>query len=295
MHARRWFVRLAPAIGVAAALAGWGLWPLSAPSCCAGPLAKCTGSSFCRACKNCSSCGHCNSGGSCGTCSRPAPVVTGPSAEQRRREQEARKAAEERRRQEQARAEAASSAESAARAAAAARAEAARASAARATSLLRFGQSLEDDGKVSGALSNYRKLLASHPESEQATTAADRQEKIGRAREVVRVEDGLTVVVRVDDQEVPVRLAGVDPVEGESPAARAFLGSLLTGRKVHVDHDPVRDGKDDDGRYLAYLFRSPDGLFVNRGLIAAGHAVPADVPPFRIRFPLDPPAEQSRR
>lgn len=37
-----------------------------------GNLAKCTGSSSCRACKTCAYCAHCNNGGSCGVCSGKA-------------------------------------------------------------------------------------------------------------------------------------------------------------------------------------------------------------------------------
>jgi endonuclease YncB( thermonuclease family) len=201
-------------------------------------------------------------------------VVTRPSAEQIRREAEARAAAERRREEERARA-------------AQARAEAvARSEAARAATLLKSGLALENDGKIDGALSTYRKVLTTYPGTEQAGSAAERQEKVGRACEVVSVEDDLVVILRVGDREVPARLAGVELAGGSQAAARASLSSLLSGRAVHVDHDPGRDGKDGEGRYLVYLFRSPDGRFINQAVITEGHARPATLPSYRARFPL---------
>lgn len=51
------------------------LKPLKRPAL--GKLARCTGSSSCRACTNCSRCGHCSAGGSCGVCADySAPVRT---------------------------------------------------------------------------------------------------------------------------------------------------------------------------------------------------------------------------
>ena len=51
------------------------LKPLKRPAL--GKLARCTGSSSCRACTNCSRCAHCSAGGSCGVCADySAPVRT---------------------------------------------------------------------------------------------------------------------------------------------------------------------------------------------------------------------------
>jgi hypothetical protein len=58
--------------------AGLALRP-SPPSCCASPLASCSGSASCSACKNCRYCAHCKGGGTCGVCSRSTATVTPPA------------------------------------------------------------------------------------------------------------------------------------------------------------------------------------------------------------------------
>ena len=101
---------------------------------------------------------------------------------------------------------------------------------------------------------------------------------------VVRIVDGDTLVVTGG---VRVRLIGINtpesvdprrPVECFGQEASAALGRLVPpGTTVRLVHDVERT--DDFGRTLAYLYRRPDGLFVNAALVEQGFAEPATYPP----------------
>jgi micrococcal nuclease len=108
---------------------------------------------------------------------------------------------------------------------------------------------------------------------------------------VVRVVDGDTIVVRLPgDREERVRYIGVDTPESVKPgtpvqcfahAASAENERLVEGRRVRL----VRDAEERDryGRLLAYVYRLPDGLFVNAELVRGGFARPLTIPP-NVRF-----------
>lgn len=107
---------------------------------------------------------------------------------------------------------------------------------------------------------------------------------------VLRVVDGDTVVVRLNARETTIRLVGVDtpetvhpnkPVEAFGKQASAFTHELLDGRTVRVVFPPDHERQDRYGRTLAYLYRQPDGLFVNLEIVKQGygHAY--------TRFPFD--------
>jgi micrococcal nuclease len=96
---------------------------------------------------------------------------------------------------------------------------------------------------------------------------------------VERIVDGDTVVVRLDGRSTRIRLIGVDtpesvdprrPVERFGREATAFLKELVEGRSVRVEFEPGRSHRDRYGRTLAYLYRQPDGLFVNLEIVARG-------------------------
>lgn len=98
--------------------------------------------------------------------------------------------------------------------------------------------------------------------------------------EVVRVVDGDTVVLLIDGKQTTVRLIGVDtpetvhpqkPVEAYGKEASRFLGNLLKGEAVYLDFEPGGSALDKYGRTLAYLYRAPDGLFVNLEIIRQGY------------------------
>ena len=104
---------------------------------------------------------------------------------------------------------------------------------------------------------------------------------------IERVVDGDTIIVRLDaGGRERVRLIGVDTPESVKPGtpvqcfalkASAFTKHLLAGRRVRlvVDAEP-RDRYD---RLLAYVYRLPDGLFVNAELLRRGFAQPLTIPP----------------
>ncbi len=97
---------------------------------------------------------------------------------------------------------------------------------------------------------------------------------------VVRVIDGDTVDVEIDDTVERVRLIGVDTPESVAPErpvqcygaeASAHTAELLpVGTVVRVVRDEV--SRDQYGRLLAYVYRADDDLLVNLDLIERGFA-----------------------
>lgn len=106
---------------------------------------------------------------------------------------------------------------------------------------------------------------------------------------VEHIVDGDTIDVRVGDGRTErVRLTGIDTPElahepGEvaecfATEASEFIAELLPiGTAVRLERDVV--GRDDYGRLLAYVFRSDDGVFVNREIVRHGYALPLNIPP----------------
>lgn len=104
---------------------------------------------------------------------------------------------------------------------------------------------------------------------------------------VMRVVDGDTIQVRVGGRREKVRLLGIDtpesvkpntPVQcyGEEASARTHA-LLPPGTHVRLVRDV--DERDRYGRLLAYVYRLPDGLFVNLALVQEGYAGPYTYPP----------------
>jgi micrococcal nuclease len=100
----------------------------------------------------------------------------------------------------------------------------------------------------------------------------------GRA-EVVRVVDGDTIRVRLDGRTERVRYIGVDTPESVKPGtavqcfakrAAAANAALVAGRSVRLVGDVEQ--RDRYGRLLAYVYREPDGAFVNARLVRDGYA-----------------------
>ncbi len=107
------------------------------------------------------------------------------------------------------------------------------------------------------------------------------------AATVERVVDGDTIVVDLDGRSERVRLIGIDtpesvdpgrPVECFGKEASAFTASLLPeGTAVRLVRDV--EARDRYDRLLAYVYRQPDGLFVNAELARQGYALPLTIPP----------------
>jgi micrococcal nuclease len=108
---------------------------------------------------------------------------------------------------------------------------------------------------------------------------------LGRAQ-VLRVVDGDTIRVRVGGHTERVRYIGVDTPESVKPGTRvqcyakrasAANAALVAGRSVRLVADVEQ--RDRYGRLLAYVYREPDGAFVNAQLVRDGYARPLTIAP----------------
>lgn len=97
---------------------------------------------------------------------------------------------------------------------------------------------------------------------------------------VMRVVDGDTFVVSIDDKPVTVRLLGIDtpetvhpskPVECFGIEASEYLRYLIDNHEVILVTDATQDTYDKYGRLLAYAYLS-DGRSVNELLLRGGFA-----------------------
>lgn len=118
-------------------------------------------------------------------------------------------------------------------------------------------------------------------------TLINRVEKPGKAQSatVVRVIDGDTVIVLLDDEKTTVRLLGIDapeiahrgdtaPSECGGDGARERLETLLPkDAQIEITQDPISDRTDRYGRRLAYISTSDDRdvgkIMVAEGYVAA--------------------------
>jgi micrococcal nuclease len=104
-----------------------------------------------------------------------------------------------------------------------------------------------------------------------------------RAYPVIEVIDGDTLKTYIDGHEAAIRLLGIDtpevvdprkPVQCYGPEASQETKSLLAGASssVYIAFNPAYERVDMYGRFLAYVRRSSDGLFINEFLVANGYA-----------------------
>ena len=105
---------------------------------------------------------------------------------------------------------------------------------------------------------------------------------------VTRIIDGDTVEIRYGGKLTSVALIGVDtpetvhpqkPVEPYGKEATTFIKNLLLGESVYLRFDGNRT--DRYGRMLAYLYRAPDGLFVNLEIVRQGYGKVYTAFPFK--------------
>lgn len=106
---------------------------------------------------------------------------------------------------------------------------------------------------------------------------------------VLSVIDGDTVNITYKGKKRSVRLIGVDtpetvhpskPIEPYGKEAAAFLKNLLKEESVYLRFD--REKIDRYNRLLAYLYRAPDGLFVNLEIIRQGYGRAYTEYPFKL-------------
>ena len=95
---------------------------------------------------------------------------------------------------------------------------------------------------------------------------------------VLGVVDGDTIKIEYEGRSATVRLIGVDtpetvhpnkPVEFFGKEASAFTKNPLIGESVYLRFG--NETRDKYNRLLAYVFRSPDGLFVNLEIVRQGY------------------------
>jgi micrococcal nuclease len=99
---------------------------------------------------------------------------------------------------------------------------------------------------------------------------------------VTHVSDGDTLTVSVSGRQETLRLIGVDtpetvhptkPVQCWGPEASAHTKGLFPpGTKVFLARDA--EARDKYGRFLAYVYRARDNLFLNMELVRGGWARP---------------------
>ena len=98
--------------------------------------------------------------------------------------------------------------------------------------------------------------------------------------DVIRIVDGDTIVLSINEKNATVRLIGVDTPETVHPQkqvevygreASEFMKNLLKGEQVTLEYEPGLSNLDKYGRLLAYVYRYPDGLFVNLEIVRQGY------------------------
>jgi endonuclease YncB( thermonuclease family) len=125
---------------------------------------------------------------------------------------------------------------------------------------------------------------ASAPEAHTSPVGSGEVLPAGLDTTVERVVDGDTLVIAGGHR---VRLIGVDTPETKDPRkpvqcfgreASAYVSSVLhEGASVRLVGDVEQ--RDAYGRTLAYVYRLPDGLFVNAELVRHGYALALTIPP----------------
>lgn len=105
-------------------------------------------------------------------------------------------------------------------------------------------------------------------------------EKTGEQAVVVRVIDGDTIEVNINNTKETVRFIGVDTPETVDPRKKVqcfgkeasnFTASYLLDKTVFLESDPTQDNRDKYQRILRYVFLE-DGTNYNKLLIAQGYA-----------------------
>jgi endonuclease YncB( thermonuclease family) len=100
---------------------------------------------------------------------------------------------------------------------------------------------------------------------------------------VRRIVDGDTVVVALGEGEATVDLIGVatpEPGQIYHDESKRFLGNLLVGEAVYLKHEGEATATAPADRVRGYLFRVPDGLFINLEIARQGYGRVAAEPPF---------------
>jgi len=105
----------------------------------------------------------------------------------------------------------------------------------------------------------------------------DPQEKL---YDVVSITDGDTFRIMYEGSSTPLRMIAIDtpelhhpsePVQCYAKEAKEYLESLIAGKKIHIESEPLDDDKDKYDRLLRYVFLE-DGTNVNEKMLSEGYA-----------------------
>jgi len=88
--------------------------------------------------------------------------------------------------------------------------------------------------------------------------------------QVVRIISGDTIIIDMNNQDMKLRLIGVKPAEKYTGEMTSFVKNLLRGENVYIVADPDAN---QPGRYDYYIYRAPDGLFINAEIIRQGYGL----------------------
>ncbi len=103
--------------------------------------------------------------------------------------------------------------------------------------------------------------------------------KISLESQVIRVVDGDTIVVSLNQKPETIRLLGINTPETVAPnkpvacygrEASEYMKELLTDKVVKLEPDASQDNRDKYDRLLRYVFL--DDLLVNEELVRGGYA-----------------------
>lgn len=101
------------------------------------------------------------------------------------------------------------------------------------------------------------------------------------AYRVVRVIDGDALIIQMGDKQKQIGLVGcgLPQARPAADAAKRFLANLLEGESIYLEYEAEWHDTEQVGRDWAYIYRAPDGLFVNFEIIRQGYTrVRADQP-----------------
>lgn len=131
-------------------------------------------------------------------------------------------------------------------------------------------------------------LISTHTDWLKQTAKTAQQNQPGLYN-VVKVDDGDTIVVDMNGSKETVRFIGVDTPETHDPRkpvqcygqeASNYTKNLLQGKVVRLQADPLDTNRDRYGRLLRYVY-FPDNTLVETKLLTEGYALAYTAFPFQ--------------
>jgi len=97
---------------------------------------------------------------------------------------------------------------------------------------------------------------------------------------VTKVSDNCSsVVITREGKSKTVRLMGIAPIPAGSQTGTTgseFVRNLLKGEFVSLEYDSALAQEDEAGQAVAYLYRAPDGMFLNLEIVRQGYGLAED-------------------